>query len=159
MKVPPRTFSQNDRETPSKTQGHYGPLAELFRFWEQKSFLKLGRFTRSFAEITNVKNSEQNPARSGKQFQIIIYPLSIYKSSKEWLVTIPFIKKRLPGILFLPICADTCPQEIPYRPGWPPERNPGQKPFLPLTFLPETLYYPKAQNIFSTNLPETVYLD
>ena len=72
---------------------------------EQKRCFKLGGFMRSFAKNTDVKSLEQNPAGSGKQFQIIIYPRSIQMSSKERLFTTSFYLKK---DTWHPLTADTC---------------------------------------------------
>ena len=81
MKVLPRTRSGNDRETPSKTQRHYGPLLVYF-FSGTKEYIKLGGFSHTFAEITDVKNSEPDPI-PGNPFQFVIYPPLRRKSSPQ----------------------------------------------------------------------------
>jgi hypothetical protein len=69
-------------------------LAGVFRFPEQKSLLKLGRFTRSFAEITDVKISE---SYSAKERNIIpnINISSILKKSSCFLF---FQEKRFVNV-------------------------------------------------------------
>ena len=125
-KVPPRTCSWNDWETPSKTQRHYGPLL-VYCFSGTKGYIKLGGFSHTFAEITKCKELGTESRRERESIpNNNIPPIYIEFKQRTTGHRIFLFKKRAHGILFLPIRADTCPQENPYRPGCPPERKPGQ---------------------------------
>ena len=69
------------RETPSKTQRHYGPLL-VFIPISKSSLKNLADFHVLFAEITDVKNSEPDPI-PGNPFQFVIYPPLRRKSSPQ----------------------------------------------------------------------------
>ena len=74
-KVPPRTCSRNDRETPSKMERHNGPCWYISN-QEQKSIFKLGGFSRTFAEITDEMNSDSDSRWAGMRSQNTIYTRS-----------------------------------------------------------------------------------
>ena len=52
-----------------------------FNLWSKRAILILGRFTRTFAEISDGMSSESAADSTGTPFQLLIYPLSGKKSS------------------------------------------------------------------------------
>ena len=75
MKVQPRTCSRDDRETPSKTQRHNGPLLVYFVLLSKRIFFKLGWFSYAFAEITDDMNTETDSRRIEIRVIISIYTM------------------------------------------------------------------------------------
>ena len=70
------------RRTKKRPARHNGPLL-VFRSQEQKSILKLGRFSSSFAEITDKMNLEPASAGCGSGFRLLIYHHVLEKSNPE----------------------------------------------------------------------------
>ena len=70
------------RRTKKRQARHNGPLL-VFRSQEQKSIFQLGRFSSSFAEITDQKSSEAGVHRAEPRFRLVIYTAHPQKSSPK----------------------------------------------------------------------------
>ena len=66
-------FLRRTEKCPERHEDTVLPCAGISSFMSKRAKLKLGRFSISFAEITNEMSLESTPVKCGESFQRVIY--------------------------------------------------------------------------------------